>query len=294
MKNSVLTILFATSLLLCGEAFQPISRIPSFALAPVTTTKSNKVATSDFASTTRTSSRTQLFSATNTENEYDVDFDAIVKYTVAGIVQMGGLYCLLSVMDKGVSAFDFAPPLWANCLFFYACSLKSRVFNPLKNERPKVANPLEVELERPSWTPPGVFFPIMWLLIIGPVRAYSSAVVVDAAGSYATIATLSFLLHLSIGDIWNTINNVEKRRGAAASGVIFVIISAANAAYQYYQVDPTAGELLGATLLWLCTAGALVNSIWQLNPDQATGQKDALYPVKGEVETKYAWFNTDN
>lgn len=235
--------------------------------------------------------QTRLFSTKTENNEYEVDFDALVKYGVAGLVQMAGFALVLTAFDKGVESTGFHPPLWLNSLFFYACSLKSRVLNPLSNERPKVGSPVGSEIERPSWFPPGVIFPIMWILVIGPIRAYSSALVYDATGEFLNVATLSFLLHLTVGDVWNTINNVEKRLGAAATGVVFVILSAANASYQYYQVDRTAGELLGVTLLWLCTAGALVTSIWQLNPDQSTGLKDALFPAKGEIETRFAWFN---
>jgi benzodiazapine receptor len=235
--------------------------------------------------------RTQLFSTTTENQDDEIDVDALVKYGVAGLVQMAGFSLVLAAFDKGVESTGFQPPLWLNGLFFYACSLKSRVLNPLSNERPKVGSPVGTEIARPSWFPPGVIFPIMWILIIGPIRAYSSALVYDATGEFLNVATLSFLLHLTVGDVWNTINNVEKRLGAAASGVVFVILSAANASYQYYQVDATAGKLLGLTLLWLCTAGALVASIWQLNPDQITGLKDAPFPAKGEIETRFAWFN---
>lgn len=206
---------------------------------------------------------------------------------------MGGFTLVLSAFDQAVLQTGFEPPIWLCFLFFYGCSLKSRVLNPLSNERPNADSPLQSELQRPGWFPPGVIFPIMWILIIGPIRAYSSALVYEDVGQFLNGATLSFLLHLTVGDIWNTCNNVEKRLGAAATGVTLVIGSAANAAYQYYQVDESAGQLLGLTLLWLCTAGALVTSIWQLNPSPS-GEKDALFPAKGEVETEFAWFKTGN
>jgi translocator protein len=230
-----------------------------------------------------------------------LDVDAITKYVIAAAVQMSAFYLLLNAMDWSVARLGLnvdSVPVWANCAFFYACSLKSRVLNPLSNERPKLAsldnknNNNNMETIRPSWTPPGVTFPIMWLLIVGPLRAYSASLVVAASGGdYANLAIFSFLLHLTIGDIWNTVNNVEKRYGPAALGVGLVWGSAANAAYQYYQVDAMAGQLLGLTLVWLTIAAALVGTIWQLNPDPTTGQVEALYPVKGNVQTEFAWLN---
>jgi benzodiazapine receptor len=277
------------------DSFQSSHHAVTFHTATNLKSDENPPVVSQFAP--RSISNTALFSATKnaqSSDEPELDVDALFKYASAGAVQMGCFYALLNALDLGVTNLnlDMDVPIWANGLFFYACSLKSRVFNPLNNKRPQVDNIQGGERIRPSWTPPGVFFPIMWLLIIGPIRAYSSALVVDAAGEYANIATLSFLLHLSVGDVWNTINNVEKRLGAAASGVVLVVLSAANAAYQYYQLDPNAGELLALTLLWLTTAGVLVNSIWQLNPDSVSGERDALFPVKGDIKTEFAWFGS--
>jgi tryptophan-rich sensory protein len=178
---------------------------------------------------------------------------------------------------------------------FYACSLKSRVFNPLNNQRPDISKAVEGggssgfrDRVMPSWTPPGVIFPIMWLLIIGPIRAYSSAVVVTTAGSFLTLPTVAFILHLTVGDVWNTVNNTEKRYGASVVGVLCVVLSAAYAAYQYSTVDPLAGKLLGGTCLWLVTAAALITDTWRLNPT-ANGDRVPLYPVKGEAETSFIW-----
>merc|ERR1719491_971996 len=100
---------------------------------------------------------------------------------------------------------------------------------------------------------------------------------------------MAFILHLTLGDVWNTINNAEQRYGAAVVGVSGVVLSAAYAATQYAAVDPFAGQLLGGTCLWLVTAAALITDTWRLNPD-ANGEKVPLYPIKGEAETSFLWF----
>ena len=63
----------------------------------------------------------------------------------------------------------------------------------------------------PTWTPPGFVFPIMWILIISPLRALSSTMLVATVGKYTSAPLLALMFHLSIGDTWNTINNVERR-----------------------------------------------------------------------------------
>ena len=139
----------------------------------------------------------------------------------------------------------------------------------------------------PSWTPLGFIFPLMWLLIIGPIRAYSSALVFSATGTFFCPAILSLMLHLTIGDVWNTVNNTEKRYGASVVGVLGVVASAVFAATNYFAVAPFAGKILGATCLWLVTASALIADTWRLNG------KEPLYPVVGETKTEFAWFASE-
>jgi benzodiazapine receptor len=222
------------------------------------------------------------------------DVDAVVKYAVALTTELGLFFGLFTGLDKLVAMTGVEIPIAVNFIFFYFCALKSRVLNPLLNKRPQPKNletddgaPIRV---MPSWTPPGVVFPIMWLLIIGPMRAASSVLVYQSAGTYANTAILSLMLHLSIGDVWNTINNTERRYGAAVTGVGAVLVSAASAAYQYSLVDAVAGKVLGATCIWLTVATALITATWQLNPDPVTGQPEPLYPAKGSIKTEFLWF----
>lgn len=222
------------------------------------------------------------------------DFDAITKYAIALVTQLSLLYGFFTFLDTSVTGAELHASFWMNFILFYLLSLRSRVFNPLKNTRPNM-NSLELDggytTKWPSWTPPGVVFPIMWILIIGPLRAASTAMIYDATQSYAHPAILAFALHLSIGDIWNTINNVEKRRGFAVTAASFVVLSKANVAYQYYLICTDAGQLMTIPLAWLVVAWALVADTWRLNVDQNTGKVEPLLPVIGQSSTEFAWFS---
>ena len=87
---------------------------------------------------------------------------------------------------------------------FWGLSLKSRVFSPLDNSRPDLNKAVEGQQTRgfndrtmPSWTPPGVTFPIMWVLIVGPLRAFSSTLVWEATGMHLlNPILLCLMLHL--------------------------------------------------------------------------------------------------
>ena len=228
------------------------------------------------------------------ESPSKLDTDALAKYAGALVIQVGLIAGLFTGLDKLVAAFDIQVPFALNCFGFYAVALKSRIFNPLSNKRPQTENKeIEGAQERkmPNWTPPGFIFPIVWLLLIGPLRAFSTSLIYDTTGSYAHPAILSLMLHLSIGDIWNTINNVERRYGASVLGVLCVWISAAFAAFNYYQVLPLAGQLLSLKLIWLTIASSLIFQTWRLNPDPETGKKDALMPtIGGDAKTEFMWF----
>jgi len=141
----------------------------------------------------------------------------------------------------------------------------------------------DAERIMPSWTPPGVVFPIMWVLVVAPLRAFSTSLVYEAStgrlneGHLCDPVILWLLIHLCIGDTWNTINNVERRTGAAVPGIALVWLSTLFAAKQYYDVVPLAGELLGLTAVWITIAGVLVADTWRVNNEVAA---EPLYPYK--------------
>lgn len=224
------------------------------------------------------------------------DYDAVAKYVGAIGIQGTLLFGFLAALDVLVDKLAVTVPRPANFALFYALSLKSRVFNPLANNRPKV-NTLEsgassTQRVMPSWTPPGVAFPIMWLLVIAPIRALASTMVVAATSQYASFTIMTLMAHLSIGDVWNTINNVERRYGVSVVGVACVWLSKAYAAYSYGRVVPRAGTLLALPLVWLSVASALIYSTWRINPDPSTGKPEPLYPTVGDKKTKFVWFQS--
>jgi tryptophan-rich sensory protein len=227
-----------------------------------------------------------------------LDVAAIGKYVVALVTQMGLLTGLFAGMDKLVALTSFKVPFALNFVMFYTLALKSRVFNPLSNRRPQPkTKEIEGEVQRkmPSWTPPGFIFPIVWLLLIGPLRAATTAMIYQTTGSYANQAILSLMLHLSIGDVWNTVNNVERRYGTSVLGVLCVWTSAAFAATQYAKVLPLAGKLLSLKLLWLTVASSLIVRTWQLNPNPETEKPYSLLPMTGEGSTtELLWFAQEN
>jgi tryptophan-rich sensory protein len=240
-----------------------------------------------------------------------LDTAAMAKYLIASITELSLFALAFASLDRLTSIFLHTPPsslpIPLLSLLFYAIALKSRILNPLNNARPNRDRARSNEASNgfrdrimPSWTPPGVVFPIMWLLIIGPIRAYSSSLIVHSTDRFLSLPLMSFILHLTMGDVWNTINNTEKRYGASVIGVLLVLASAIHASFRYFTVLPLAGKLLGVTCIWLSVATALITDTWRLNPittlgkDGQTKRRVPLFPVAGEAETTFLWFNNKN
>lgn len=129
--------------------------------------------------------------------------------------------------------------------------------------------------------PPPLAFPIIWTTI-GLLRTVSSVLLFRHMG-FQLVQTpiLALMLHLSIGDTWNTINNVEKRLGAAVPGVFCVWLSVVTAVTLYYKAYSTAGLVLLPSAVWISVANVLVFTIWKING------REPLYPyIK---QTKAVW-----
>lgn len=205
--------------------------------------------------------------------------DAVAKYVAATAFEIGAIALVLSVGQKVVldglyvSNAKVAKAIVA--VMFFVLAFRSRAFSPLNASRPKIENERAAKRERrrPAWTPPAVVFPIVWISM-GFLRALSTMVVFGTTGTVMHPAVLSLVAHLSIGDTWNSINNVEKRLGVAAVGVLFVVSSSYNVVAQYYKVIPTAGYMIAPLAVWLTIASVLVWNIWLIN------DKQPLYPTK--------------
>ena len=167
-------------------------------------------------------------------------------------------------------------------LFVLFMSLKSRVFSPLDNSRPQASkdDPQFKGRNLPSWMPPPVVFPVVWSTI-ALLRTASTVLIFRSAGTLLCPPIFALMAHLSIGDTWNTISNVEKRMGTAVLGVAFVWASALYATYLYYKQMPLAGKILFPSCIWLTVASLLVYSIWRMNAIYLN-ERRSLFPSKEE------------
>ena len=115
-----------------------------------------------------------------------IDWKEVAKYPLA----TAGEFAVISTVLRGIDALPLTLPVFAIPPLFFFLSLRSRVFallpasRPSRDEQEGAATPREVK--RPSWTPPGIAFPFIWLTI-SMLRAASTALIYRSTGR--TLAT---------------------------------------------------------------------------------------------------------
>lgn len=201
---------------------------------------------------------------------------ASLIYLGATLAQIAALVGLLWLMDVSLGSVNTetlprAAVTAIVCGFFTFVTLRSRLFSLLDNTR---TGGRYTSLQRPGWAPPPLAFPIVWMSI-AVLRVISAYLVWSALGqTFLNWPLVLFVIHLSLGDTWNTIFTVEGRLGTAVPMVILgPLASVVAVTVSYYQALPLAGWMIFPSLLWLMVATVLCISLWRLN-----GQ-EPLYPV---------------
>jgi len=208
----------------------------------------------------------------------EIDIKAILVYKLGTILQIAIMIVALWGMEKLVVVIDRTAllPNWVSIciagLFFTLLSIRSRVFSLLDNTRSRKTYD---NIIRPKWGPPPLTFPIVWM-IIAVLRVISSLLVWTEMNHHFLIpALMLFVVHLVLGDTWNTIFSVEQRLGAAVPVVILgPCLSCLLVTIVYWQTNSLAGMILAPSCIWLTIAAILVFRIWQLNG------AEPLYPLK--------------
>ncbi|MGH1394137.1 MAG: TspO/MBR family protein [Trichormus sp.] len=208
----------------------------------------------------------------------ELDIKAVLVYKLGTILQIVVMVLALLGMEKLIMLIDHNSsfPSWFStfltALFFTLFSIRSRIFSLLDNTRSRQTYD---QVIRPRWSPPPLVFPIVWM-IIAVLRVISSVLVWQEMNhQFLVLPFILFVVHLAVGDTWNTIFTVERRLGAAVPVVILgPWLSALVVTAVYWQTNALAGMVLSFSCIWLTVAAALVVRIWQLNGSEP------LYPLK--------------
>lgn len=138
-----------------------------------------------------------------------VDFGAIGKYGLGLALQLSFIFGFFTGVDTLLTRYasvDISKiPLWVNFILFYVFNLRTSLFSPLPSQSDTKLEEWQYQKRnRPSWTPPGWVFALMWPLFVFGTRAFTAAFMVKTLGKYANSTIMALMLHLSFANLWNT------------------------------------------------------------------------------------------
>lgn len=121
------------------------------------------------------------------------------------------------------------------------------------------------EINKPPLSPPGIVFPIVWVILYA-LMGYSASVIDRGPASQARTRGLTlYLVQLGFNFFWSLIFFNGQWYGfaffwlAALWALVFLMIR------RFAEVDATAAKLQWPYLVWLTFAGYLNLGVWILN-----------------------------
>ena len=118
--------------------------------------------------------------------------------------------------------------------------------------------------EKPSWTPPGIVFPIVWFILY-VLMGISSYLIYESNTSYKYDALKIYGINLFINGLWSIFFFRLKLFFLSFITVIILIILTIIMIYKYYKINKVAGLLQIPYLIWLCVALVLSYNVYLLN-----------------------------
>ncbi|MEL6435895.1 MAG: TspO/MBR family protein [Pseudomonadota bacterium] len=121
-------------------------------------------------------------------------------------------------------------------------------------------------LRKPSWTPPGWAFPVVWTILYIMI-AYSGWLIWQAQG-FGLVFGL-WVAQLVLNAAWSWLFFGRKRMDQAMIDVSGMWILIAVYIVAAWPVSQAAALLFVPYLAWVTAAAALNLRVWQMNPDAA-------------------------
>jgi len=120
-------------------------------------------------------------------------------------------------------------------------------------------------LIKPSWTPPGGVFPVVWTILYVMMGMSGWIIWREIGLAAAVIPIIFFALQLALNALWPYIFFFLHRPGLAFAEIIVLWAVVLVTLILFWMKRPLAGALLLPYLVWLTFAAALNFSIWRMN-----------------------------
>lgn len=120
-------------------------------------------------------------------------------------------------------------------------------------------------LNKPSWTPPNIAFPIVWGLLFA-VNAWAGWLVWETVGTQSPLAFGLYVVSLALNAGWSFLFFGRRRMDLALVDVALLWLSLVAIIAVFWGLRPFAALLLIPYVIWVTIASALNLRMLQLNP----------------------------
>ncbi len=130
--------------------------------------------------------------------------------------------------------------------------------------------PWYASLNKPSWTPPNLAFPIVWGLLFA-LNAWAGWLVWETVGTGSPLAFGLYVGSLVLNAGWSWLFFGRRRMDLALIDVALLWLSLAAVIAVFWGLRPFAALLLAPYLIWVTIASLLNLRMIQLNPAAQPG-----------------------
>ena len=121
-------------------------------------------------------------------------------------------------------------------------------------------------LAKPSLTPPGWVFPVVWTALYLMMGVALLLVLRSGAGSGLRVALIVYAAQLLLNGLWSWLFFGLHRPGLALLEIVLLWLLIAASVVLFWRLRPLAGALLVPYLAWVGFAAWLNLGLWRLNP----------------------------
>lgn len=122
-----------------------------------------------------------------------------------------------------------------------------------------------LQIQKPSWTPPGYLFGPVWSILYLSMGVAAWIVWRRAGFSGARLALTLFVVQLILNGMWSWIFFGMQKSGLAFAEILVLWSMILATLLAFWRVSSISGMLLLPYLLWVSFAAVLNYTIWQLN-----------------------------
>lgn len=121
-------------------------------------------------------------------------------------------------------------------------------------------------LNKPSWTPPNLAFPIVWSLLFA-LNAWAGWMIWEAVGMSRPDVLALYVGSLALNSVWSWLFFGRKRMDQALIDVVLLWLSLAAVIAVFWSIRPAAALPVIPYLVWVTIAALLNLRMIQLNPE---------------------------